>query len=442
MIVLVSGSTDEGVVKAAQAFSTGVIRPHSAMNLAIIDKVQTVEETLATVSTAETRTFEAMGYEDYLFQYRGFNAIAYNFQVPLGWTVKEDAYLELAYGYSSLVDYNQSGIIVTLNENPIGSLRLTPDNSQNAVNRAKIDIPQNTVIPGVNILEVQAYLYPNDICTPPDSRGMWINIWNESVLNTPLIEEQADLNAAVDLMAYPAPFILNHELNNTAFVLPKGDLEAWRGAMQMASYLGYQANPSIITLSAFYADEFSEEARANYNAILIGKPSQMAIVDELDELLPVPFEAGSDTAREGNLRVIFNISEDAPSGYVELLASPWNQENVILAVLGNSTQGEIWATTAINDPTLRSELSGNFVIVNNRQIMASDTRVFPISEGSTGEGGAPEISVLTTQVAEEGTDFQPEDQGWIPIAIIIGVALIALIIIVLVRSILQKRSDT
>ena len=130
MIVLVSGSTDEGVVKAAQAFSTGVIRPHSAMNLAIIDKVQTVEETLATVSTAETRTFEAMGYEDYLFQYRGFNAIAYNFQVPLGWTVREDAYLELAYGYSSLVDYNQSGIIVTLNENPIGSLRLTPDNSQ------------------------------------------------------------------------------------------------------------------------------------------------------------------------------------------------------------------------------------------------------------------------------------------------------------------------
>ena len=313
---------------------------------------------------------------------------------------------------------------------------------KNAVNRAKIDIPQNTVIPGVNILEVQAYLYPNDICTPPDSRGMWINIWNESVLNTPLIEEQADLNAAVDLMAYPAPFILNHELNNTAFVLPKGDLEAWRGAMQMASYLGYQANPSIITLSAFYADEFSEEARANYNAILIGKPSQMPIVDELEELLPVPFEAGSDTAREGNLRVIFNISEDAPSGYVELLASPWNQENVILAVLGNSTQGEIWATTAINDPTLRSELSGNFVIVNNRQIMASDTRVFPISEGSTGEGGAPEISVLTTQVAEEGIDFQPEDQGWIPIAIIIGVALIALIIIFLVRSILQKRSDT
>ncbi len=443
MVAFISGSSDEGVVKASQAVSTGVLRPHRFMNLAVVDDVQSAQATQATISTAETRTLADMGYEGSIFKYRGFNSATYNFQIPLGWTATEDAYFELAYGFSSLIDYEQSGIIVTLNENPIGSVRFDAETAQNAINKVRIDIPETAVIPGVNVLAIQAYMFPNDICTPPDAQGLWINIWNESVLSAPLTQQQVDINTVVDLTDYPSPFVFDFELNNTAFVLPKGDIDALRGAVKAASYLAYQTNPSIITLSAFYGDEFPENARQNYNMILMGKPSQISLIDEIGDLLPVPFETGRDTALEGNLRVVFNIPEDAPLGYVELLASPWNPENVIVAVLGNSTQGEVWAVSAMNDATLRSQLSGNFVIVNNRQILASDTRVFPVSENPTAMEGAPEINILATPEASQQPGLLPQNQDWIPIAIMVGIGLIVLIIvIVLLRSFLQKRSRT
>ena len=438
--LLISGNSDEGVVKAAQAFSTGIIRTHRFINLAVVDEVQPEE---AQVVTSETRTLASMGYTSEVFRFRGLNTATYTFEIPLGLTVEEDAYFELAYGNSALIDYEQSGLVVYLNGNPIGSVRFSANTADTAINKARIDIPKAAVTSGLNVLEIQATMYPNDICTPPENAGLWINIWDESVLSTPLTQQEAGINASVDLSNYPAPFVFDYELNNTAFILPKGDLEAWRGAAKTASYLAYQANPSIITLSAFYGDDFPEDVRQNYHAIVIGRPSQLPVIDSLSEVLPVPFEAGSDTAAEGNLRVIFNIPEDAPLGYLQLSESPWNPENVVLAVLGNSTQGETWATTAMNNPDLRSQVSGNFVIVNDQQILASDTRVFPISESPTEMSEAPEITIMTTP----GTDEQPmapmQNQDWIPTAIMVGIGLIVLIIIiVLIRSFLQKRSRT
>lgn len=443
VVVLVSGNSDAGVVKAAQALSTGVLRPGRLRNLAVVEDVRPKEASQVATLTAETQTLANMGYTSNTFRYRGFSTVTYSFQMPLGWTVGDEAYFELAYGNSALIDYEQSGITVLLNDNPIGSIRFDTETAKKAINKTKIEIPSSAIVPGINQLKVQGYIFPNDFCTPPQGgQALWIYIWDESVLNIPIVQQQADISNTIDLADYPAPYLFDLELGSTAFVLPKGDLEAWRGAVKTASYLAFETNPSIVTLSAFYGDDFPEDVRQDYHVILIGRPSQLPIVDALSQSLPVAFEAGSDNAVEGNLRVIFNVPEDAPLGYVELLASPWNPDNVIVAMLGNSTQGEIWAAEAMNDATLRSQVSGNFVIVNDRQILASDTRVFPISDDPASVEGVPEISVLTaTPGAGPQAAALSQDQDWVPLAIMIGVGLIVLIIIVvLVRSFLQRRS--
>jgi hypothetical protein len=441
VVVLVSGNSDAGVIKAAQAVSTGIMRPNRFPNLAIVEDVRQPQATQVAVSTSKTRSLASMGYSNKVFKFRGFNVETYGFQVPFGWTSAEDAYFELAYGHSALIDFDQSGIIVMLNGTPIGSVRFDLETAKNAINRVKIDIPQSAIIPGANRLEVQAYIYPNDFCTPPETQGLWINVWNDSVLGVPLIQKQADISTVVNLADYPAPFIFDFELNNTAFILPKNDLDAWRGAVKIASYLASQANSPIVTLSAFYGDEFPKDRRQDYHVILIGRPSQLPVVYELSQVLPVPFESGSDRAVEGNLRVIFDIPEDAPLGYVELLVSPWNPKNVILALLGNSSQGEVWATSAMTDAALRSQISGNFVIVNGLQILASDTRVFPISSPSPSAKETPDVSINVTP--EPGAQDAPSYRGrdWIPPAMMIGVALIVLVIVfVVIRSLLQRRS--
>ncbi|GAB4423068.1 MAG: hypothetical protein Kow002_12590 [Anaerolineales bacterium] len=440
MVVLVSGNSDAGVIKAAQAFSTGVLRPNRQSNLAVIENVQSAQTGLLPASVPETRTLASMGYQNSVFKFRGFNAATYGFQMPLGWTVAEDAYFELAYGHSALVDYEQSGITVLLNDNPIGSIRFDPATAENAINKVKIDIPQTAIVPGLNQLDVQAFMFPNDICAPPDVQSLWISIWNESVLSLPIVQQQADMSTAIDLADYPAPFVFDFELSKTAFVLPQNGVEAWRGAAKIASYLASQANPSIVTLSAFYGDDFPPAMRKDYHVVVIGRPSQLPVVDELNQTLPVPFEPGSDKANEGNLRVIFNIPEDASLGYVELLVSPWNPENIVIALLGNSPQGEMWAASALSDPDLRSQISGNFVIVNDRQILASDTRVFPVSEADPAVDDEAPVAMMTPDPDMTPAPL-PQGQNWIPLVMMIGAGLILLIIIgVLVSSFLQRRS--
>lgn len=440
VVLLVSGNSDEGVVKAAQAVSTGVIRPNRFPNLAVVEEIKPPQAPQA-VPTSETRSLASMGYSNSLVALRGFNVETYGFQIPLGQTVAENAYFELAYGNSSLIDFDQSGIVVKLNESPIGSVRFDSETAKNAINKVKMKIPQSAIVPGENQLEIQMYIYPDDICTPPDDEGQWINIWNDSVLSTPLLQKQADVTAVNSLADYPAPFTFGSEMSSTAFVLPKNDLDAWRGAVKIASYLASQSTPPIVTLSAFYGDEFPEDRRQDYHVILIGSPSKLPVVGELGQLLPVPFEAGSDKAIEGNMRVIFNIPEDAQLGYVELLDSPWNSENVVIAILGNSSQGVLWAASAMSDATLRSRMSGNLLVVNELQVLSSDTRVFPIAGNQPVVEETPGGNILPTSQPNPQDLPVSQSRDWIPVAMVIGIILIVIVVaIVMIRSYLQKRS--
>jgi len=436
VILLVSGNSDAGLVKAAQAVSTGTLRSNRFNNLAVVEGIQ-LAQTLPSIP--EMRTLAAMGYENLIFNNRGLEATTYSFQVPTGWTITSDAYFELAFGNSSLVDYEQSGISVYLNGKPISSVRLDAETSKNPINKVRISIPESAIIPGANQIEVQVYLFPNDFCTPPDAQGLWVNIWDESIFNIPIIQQEADISTTVDLADYPAPFTLNTELNNTAFVLPRDNLDAWRGAVKITSYLAFRTNSPIVTLSAFYSDELPEDARAKYHMILIGRPTQIPLVKEINQYLPVPFDENSDIALDSGLRVIYNVPDDVPLGYIELLTSPWNAENLIVAILGNSQQGINWATSALVDNLLRAQVSGNYVIVNGTQIIATDTRLFPVS-GSPTALAIVTPSVPITPVSPELSTPLHQKFAWIPQAIIIAVVLIVLIIaIVVLGPLLQKR---
>jgi hypothetical protein len=59
-----------------------------------------------------------------------------------------------------------------------------------------------------------------------------------------------------------------------------------------------------------------------------------------------------------------------------------------LAILGNTTQGLSWATSSLIDPDLRNRLAGNFAVINDKQIITTDTRL------------SPTINSVPTQMAE------------------------------------------
>ncbi len=428
-VLLVSGNTDQGIIKAAQAVSTGFFRTNIAPNLALVDEVRPVSSLAA---TSIDRTLTDMGYSATLFSTRGTEAVSYTFDVMPGWTLASDASFDLIFGNSALLNYTRSGITIYLNNTPVGSVRLSDATAGNATNKVNIKLPAKAAISGKNSLVVQVTLFPIDDCTPPNSQNLWVNVWPESLLHLPLTRLPSNPVVDLNLGIYPAPYTYYPELDNNAFVLQKNDPDSWRSAMLMAYYFGSQTNGVLSALSVFYGDNVPTDARSKYNLIVIGQPDQMPILKEMNSLMPIPFADGSNQPKSDGFQVKYIIPASSPMGYLETFFSPWNPDRVVLAVLGNTAQGVKWAANSLTESTLRSRLSGNFAVIKNQQIITTDTRQISSAGGDITQSEGVEIvtpePIQTTPVVEQ----RP---AWILPTLIV---LLVLIIVIIASSIVSR----
>ncbi|HET9910207.1 MAG TPA: cellulose biosynthesis cyclic di-GMP-binding regulatory protein BcsB [Anaerolineales bacterium] len=436
VVLLVSGNSDAGVVKATQAVSTGILRQNATPNLSVIESVQ---ESIQQLQQNTDFTLMDQGYESAVLQRRGVDSVSYNFYIPPGMTVSPDAYFELVYGNSALIDYARSGLVVQANGQPIGSVRFSDETASNTTNRSQINIPASVVLPGTNTVEIISNLQPTDNCSIPNLRGLWANIWSESRFHLPLIQSVAETNLAIDLADFPAPFVLDPSLRTTAFVLQPNDLESWRSAQQLALYLGDRGNGSIVLLKSFYADAIPESARTDLNLIVIGLAPQMPIMTELNQFLPAPFESEAGIASERNMQVTFRIPADSPVGYVEFMPSPWNAKNYVVVAVGNLRQGANWAASGLYDASLRSRLAGNFAVINDQQVTTTDTRIS--SSFAENPIATTQSEVVVVPPSVDTTVPVPVSRPiWILPVLMVTVGLIALILIgVVYNSAVQSR---
>lgn len=388
--LVVSGNTDAGVVKAAQAISTGLLRPNTAPNLAVVKQVQS---DLSSAVQPVDLTLSDMGNTVEVIESRQATK-NYTFYIQPGMTVSSDAYFELVYGHSSLLNYGHSGISVLINGQPINSVRFTDASGSQTINRAKINIPASTVIPGNNRLTVNVNLVPFDYCAPPNLRGVWASILPESTLHLPTNPVVAKMASKLDLSTYPAPFVYNTMLSTTAFVLPVNDPDAWRAALQISSFLGDTISSPLAALTVFYGDKLPESERSKYNFIFIGRPSQLPALGEINEKLPVPMQKGTDVAGEINFQVKYRIPSSSPMGYIELMVSPWNDNNIVIALMGNTRQGVEWATSTMLTPLQRTKLAGDFAVINDQQVIAADSHL-TVGLPQAVAAEAPELVAIT-----------------------------------------------
>jgi hypothetical protein len=195
--------------------------------------------------------------------------------------------------------------------------------------------------------------------------------------------------------------------------------------MRIAAGLGAQANAPVTELSVFYSEEISASQRGKYDLVVIGQPAQTPFINDINQFLPAPFSSGSNIATENNFQVTYRIPSDSPMGYVEMLPSPWNSNNVILAALGNTPQGVDWAVSALIDPNLQAKLAGNIAVVNGNQIVSTDTRISNVTTGASSTGipaisGTPVVSNILAPTTSQ--------TGWIIPVMVVAVILIVAIL--------------
>ncbi len=429
VVLVVGGNTDLGTLKAAQAVSTGIFQQNTSPNLAL---VQDIQNTALPAPLLSDQTFADMGYTEQEFSNRGVDYQSYNFYIPFGSVLNTDAYLELAFGHSALLNYNISGLVVLLNGQPIGSVRFTDVSAAQAINRVRFFIPPSVAIPGDNRIEIRASLEPLDNCSDPNLGGLWTVIWADSRLHLPFSSLQLNTQMTLDLSAYPAPMTFDSTLETTAIIVQHSAPEYWRAFLPVASYLGNQSNGAITKLAVFFDDEISDVDLSPYNLIVVGQPSKLGVMNKLNSLLPVPFVAGSDNTEGKFLQVTYQIPPEVPVGYVELMPSPWNKEKVLIAALGNSATGVNWGISSLVDAPLRSQLAGDFAVINDFRIQTVDTRlVVPVENTSV-----PQLpsEMLTPSPLSQPSGASPSGSrpAWLLPALILTIVLVVLVIFAVV----------
>jgi hypothetical protein len=400
VILFVGGNSDAGVVKAGQALTTGNIQTSSLPTVSFVAQVAPLAS-----QVGEENDSEFIPSLDYTLAELGYSVVqagigaqagigtqwfSYEFDIPVGQIAEDETYFDLLFSYSSLIDPARSEVSVFVNGSLAGSVKF--DEEKTSFVKTRIDIPPTLIQPGRNQIDFAAELIPYDVCTTINLNGLWMSIYPESSIHLQLarfVDEQAHF---LELRNYPYPFLITPTMADLTVVLPQDDMESWVSFGDLIYHLGGRAVGEVISFDVSFSDSLSETDRQN-NMILFGVPMDLALDEELNAALPAPFEENSNVATLENQTVVYRIESTKSLGYLELLPSPWNEDKVVLAVLGTNHEGLVFSMQALIDAKTRTGLKGNFATIDGEQFTVVDTR------SGLGLGSFP--STLGAEVVEE-----------------------------------------
>jgi hypothetical protein len=410
-VLMVSGESDQGVIKAAQALSTGNLQTGLQPTYSVVALVNSPLEpgeatgNILRISSPDF-TFADFGQNFLTVDEIGENYLDFEFIIPQGMVPIEDPYLELKYSNSALADPDRSGIVVYVNDILVGSEKFSAETT--GISTAKIDLPARAFRPGSNILEIVINLIPINECFALSSTSIWATVHPDSLIHLPLGPASDTPFVVGNIDSFPFPFANDPTFSSTAFVLPANDNLSWNLAGDIAYNLGALTSGGIMTPKLFFDSQLPENYQDNH-LIVIGKPADLAIVVEMKEALPAYFEAGSNVAVLETQQVIYRISDEKALGYIELFPSLWREDRAILGIFGTTGEGLRSATIALADRQKRIAFTGDFITLDGDKAVVVDTK--------TGLGtGRVEATLGEDNVSQEEKfpavqDFEAEQEA-------------------------------
>lgn len=412
--LLISGNSPAGLVKAAQAFAGGQVRVYGPENLAVVTEVVPNP----TPSLRSDYTLADLGYEEQTYAGYGITYFAYWFDVPADQQIEEGAYFEMMFNNSALLNYDESGITVLLNDLFVGGVRMSDRTTNTTTTRFLI--PAYMFRPGRNLLLLQANLEGITPCIPYEK--IWVSIKPGSLLHIPT--GPVTLGAVPQRSLTDFPALLFPTFEKLAFVLPRNDPGAWQIAADLAWQIGITSARSVIDPLAAYGDAVPPEWESTHSLIVVGRPSEAPVLASLADWLPASFPAGSDIAVEPEVEFLYDVPANVPVGYLQVLPSPWNPGRVILAVNGNDSQGLLSAQRTLGNPARRAELRGNLAVIYGNQVLVTQHL------NEAGPAPAPTITVLGTPQAQGNGESGPFNLSLITIGLAILATFVVLALVV------------
>lgn len=366
-ILIITGLDDEAVKKASYALGSRTYLPGMKGAVALVQDVWPVSAVDETRVMGIEMTFGDLGYRDQVVQGGGsVKQIDYYFDVPYGWQLTDDAFIDLYFSHSQLIDYENSGLTVFLNRQPVASIPFSDETAGEGYMR--LNLSDANVQPGRNRLTLEVDASMPGVCV--DSEQVWFLSKQNSKI---FLAHNESITFGLDLDFFPAPFHLDPALADLLFVLPPSlTIDEWEATLHLAAYLGNSATGSTFVPRLIFGDDYQAEDLANYHIIVIGQPSRNPLLQQVNAHLPQPFVPGSDQIAQQLDNVVFRLAPDIELGYVQLIPSPWNEARALLAVTGTTGEGVKGAlATLVNRPWT---LQGNLALVRDDEVSTIDTR--------------------------------------------------------------------
>lgn len=394
--MVVTGLTDEAIEKAAQALAGPPGDLSLGGPLIAVTGTQPIVRADLTNIASEELTLRDLGQEeDVVLRGLGESRYDLEFSIPPGTELSTDAYVDVLFNYSRLLENPNSSFTVLINEVPIGSIVLdglesdadvSAANAQ-GVRRFRAPISPSLVRPGAeNFLTfIVSAVTPNFECTTPDGDVVWFTISDQSTLN--LSRQTARLGAEADYVGlFPAPFNQLPNLGDLWINLPEDatDFEMEQAMRLVAQISGVQANAEGINPRITRGALPEDADLSGYNFILIGRPTNNPVIAQLNEMqddegnsrLPQPFEPGTDIIEQRLDDITYRLFPGFEVGVIQKLSSPWSQSDVrkVLVITGTSQASVREALTVlVEEEFTGAELAGNVVFVGGGNVSYVDT---------------------------------------------------------------------
>jgi hypothetical protein len=353
--LLVTGDA-EGIIKAAQTAAADQVSAIGDGSLVVVSDVNPQPQTPA----AEDAYLVDLGAGDVLLTNTGGLSRSFDFYIPVGEQARADSYFGLVLSHSQQLDYLSSSLHVSLNGQPVASIRLNDNTS--VQNLFQLILPASLIHTGRNTITMTAELYLLDMCAEPSAEAAWLRVSGDSILHLPLEHAVVDTSARV-MADFPARFLSGTRLDNVTLLVAPGDAGALGSAGAIAFALGAalpQADP--LQLQAAWADPARAAELGSGNLILVGTPAAFPVLSSDAYFPSIQFDANGVLQAGSGLEIVTNPPAGADIGYLAIRAAGADGGNTIAAVLGSSPAGILAAGQAL---TAGRIAESNFAIVGS-----------------------------------------------------------------------------
>ena len=373
--MVLSGGDGEGLEKAALTVGSSMALRNTTSNPLIVTEepiVSPIEERMAQPKTGAVKLGSLPGGDMILrglFRQAGERALVF----PPGFQTTSRSHLDLDFSHAGNLE-KTSAFDVKLNDVLIGSIALTPENSNPS--RRRLAIPAGITGRDLSKLSVSSYL---DIgradCAHIVEERAWLNIAGSSMLDINIAPLEINDLSRIGLLCQRDAF-----LRRAALIVPELPSQDRDELIKtLALNLGSQlaSMPILWPQLATYAPGIPATATRveKRSGVVLGSAFQWS--EALPSKTPLVIQAVDGKNDKLSLRgEAVSVGDFDPSmAFAQLVPSPWTQGEIFATVGGISGYGGGSAIAMLTDPEVGECLTGTVAAIDDqKRIVTYDVR--------------------------------------------------------------------